>query len=310
MQKTMPLMRARQNIGDTLVEIEKTYEYFRISGDLEHVISRGIKDNQTDFFEAVDRLSVAQDFFLNQRNMKSTMNALASIDALIKRAMAHCVDEVERLLRQCGKCYEVVNNTFEPDNPMQPATAEAIKQVCGYLNKFRQVTHLNVYKSLRVAQAKADLKAFEQSQQLGWDGVLSDKSSPYAAGKHPFEHYYALAFSILRGELQMWGTALTSSEDSISVFLSVCEAVLNEMSRVLSPYTSVKSHISVLKQCNALLVRLDVLDIFFSEFVQLKELCSGTDHGQRNLALDSLYLLRNELAEATMTCAVDVLQVI
>ena len=309
-QKTVPLMRARQNIGDTLVEIEKTYEYFRISGDLEPVISKGIKENQSEFFEALDRLSVAQEFFNSQRQMKSTVNALASIDGLIKRAMAHCVDEVERLLRKCGKCYEVVDNDFEPFNPIQQSTSDSLKLVCGYLNKFRQVNHFNVYKSLRIAQAKSDLKSFEQSVQLGWEGVLGDKSAPYAAGKHPFAKFYQLSFSILRGELQLWGTVLSSSEESITVFLGVCEAVLNEMARVLSPYIAEKKSNNVLKQCNAFLVRLDVLDIFFSEFVQLKELCSGSELGEKNLSLDALYLLRNELAEATMACAIDVLQVL
>lgn len=291
-------------------QIAHQYEYFRIASDLEPTINKGIRDNYTDFFEAIDRLSVAQEFFTTQRNMRSTMHALASVDALLKRAMAHCVDEVERLVRTCGKCYEIDNDTFEPNNPMQPATAEAVKLVCGYLNNFRQVNHLNVYKSLRIAQVKADLKAFEMSQQIGWDGVLIDKSAPYAAGQHPFAKYYSLAFSILRGELQMWGTALPSSDEAIAVFLSICENVLLEMSRVLSPYTTVKKSNSTLKQCNSFLVRLEVLDIFFSEFVQLKELCSGTEPGRRNLGLDILFLLRNELAEATMTCAVDVLQII
>jgi hypothetical protein len=309
-EKTVPLMRARQNIGDTLLEIEKTHEYFRICSDLEPIISKGIKDNQTDFFGALDRLSVAQEFFTHQRNMKSTMHALASIDALIKRATAHCVDEVERLIRTCGKCYEVVNGAFEPLNPMTSATAEAVKLVCGYLSKFRQANHLNVYKSLRVAQAKADLKAHELLQAIGWEGVLSDKAAMYAAGRHPFANYYSLAFSILRGELQLWGTALPSSDDSIAVFLAVCEAVLNEMSRVLNPYLTEKKYTNILKQCNAFLVRLDVLDIFFSEFVQLQELCSGTNAGGGNLSLDALYLLRNEMAEATMTCAINVLQCI
>lgn len=302
-------MRARQNIGNTLIEIEKTHEYFRIAGDLEPVISKGVKDNQTDFFEALDRLSVAQEFFNHQQNMKSTFHALAVVEALIKRALAHCVDEVERLMRTCGQCFEIVNNVFEPLNPMKPATAEAIKVVCGYLSEHRQVSHLNVYKSLRIARAKADLKAHELSQQVGWETAIVDKSAPYATGKHPFASYYALAFSILRGELQLWGTALPSSDDSIAVFLAICEAVIQDMSRVLSPYIIVKKHTNVLKQCNAFLVRLDVLNIFFSEFVQLKELCSGTDHGSGNHSLDALFLLRNEMAEATMTCAIDVLQV-
>lgn len=292
------------------MEIEKTHEYFRISSDLEPIISKGIKDNQADFFEAMERLLVAQEFFTSQRNMKSTLHALTAIDSLIRRAVAHCVDEIDRLLRTCGRSYELINGTFEPHNPMQPATADAVKLVCGYLAKLRQVNHFNVYKSLRIAQTKADLKAYEQSLQREWEGVLADKSGPYAAGKHPFASYYALAFSILRGELQLWGTALPSSEDSVAVFISICEAAFLEMARVLMPYTSVKKYTNVLKQCNAFLVRLDVLDIFFSEFVQLKELCSGAEPGHRNLALDVLFLIRNELAESTMTCAADVLHVV
>lgn len=291
------------------MEIERTYEYFRISHDLEPVVAKGVREDQGEFAEALDKLASAQDFFNRQRNMKSTNHALASIDALIKRAMAHCVDEFERQIRLCGKCYEVVNGKFEPWNPMTPNTSDTVKVLCGYLGKFRQVNHLNVYKSLRIAQVKADLKAFENSQQLLWEAVLADTTIPYAAGNHPFEKYYFLAFSILRGELQLWGTALPSSDETIAVFLAVAETVLIELSKTLHPYTSTNKLATVLKQCNAFLVRLDVLDIFFSEFVQIKELCSGIEFGKRNHALDVLFLLRNELAEATMTCAMDLLRV-
>ena len=70
--------------------------------------------------------------------------------------------------------------------------------------------------------------------------------------------------------------------------MSICEAIILEMSRVLTPYRSFKKTTNIMKQvlhtpltfnaihsthpiqANAFLVRLEVLNIFFSEFVQIK----------------------------------------
>ena len=50
-KKTIPLSNAKQTIGETLLEIERTYENFRIAGDLEPVINRGARDSPSDFYE-------------------------------------------------------------------------------------------------------------------------------------------------------------------------------------------------------------------------------------------------------------------
>jgi hypothetical protein len=313
---TLPLTRAKQNIGLTLQEIEKTYEYFKIAAELEGVIAAGVRGNPPEFFEAVERLNTAQEFFNHQGYMRSTASALATIESLMKRALAHCVDELDRLFRRCGKSYALVEEGFVPVNPMEPDVADKIKDLCSVLTKARQASHYSVYKSLRLASVKAELRAFEAAHEAEWTAVLNETTMPYATGNHPFAKYYELAFSIMRGEVQLWGTALPSTPDSVAVLMSICEAIMNEISKVLAPYLSVKKSSNLLKESNYFLIRLDIASIFFSEYVQMKELCSPLDKSQgsdagsaarRSFGLDALLLMRDEISGTIIACAADLI---
>jgi len=47
-----------------------------------------------------------------------------------------------------------------------------------------------------------------------------------------------LAYWLLRSELQLWGSTLPSNEESLHVFVAICEALIAELQRVLSPILS------------------------------------------------------------------------
>ena len=78
------MSRAKKNITLTVVEIEKTHEYFRISSGCQSIINGGIERNYADFFEAMEKLANARIFFAAHRMIKSSSAALITIDGLLK----------------------------------------------------------------------------------------------------------------------------------------------------------------------------------------------------------------------------------
>lgn len=80
--------KAKENISLTLVEVNKTYEYFRIANSVKDIIEGGLADNvdRKDFFNAVNSLSSARYFFENHKNIKSSSSVLGNIDSLLNVA--------------------------------------------------------------------------------------------------------------------------------------------------------------------------------------------------------------------------------
>lgn len=75
--------KAKENISLTLIEVNKTYEYFRIANEVKAVIHKGLNSNtQEQYFNALNRLSNAKSFFENHLEIKSASNALTNIDVL------------------------------------------------------------------------------------------------------------------------------------------------------------------------------------------------------------------------------------
>ena len=79
---------AKENIGATLTEVEKTHEYFRIAAEVDAIVNDGLElRNQAkrqSFFTAIGRLSEAKAFFKSHRKeIKSAGSALTSIDKLL-----------------------------------------------------------------------------------------------------------------------------------------------------------------------------------------------------------------------------------
>lgn len=51
----------------------------------------------------------------------------------------------------------------------------------------------------------------------------------------------ALAAALLRGEYQLWTSLLPMNEESMSVFISICDALVAELQRLFSPLLSDKA---------------------------------------------------------------------
>ena len=86
---------------------------------------------------------------------------------------------------------------------------------------------------MRIAKLKSELKQHETSCASQW--ATAQQDGPYEKGSHPFKEYFVLAYWLLRSELQLWGSTLPSTEDSLKVFVNICEALIAEISRVLVP---------------------------------------------------------------------------
>lgn len=107
--RTAVYSKAKENIGLTLAEVEKTYEFFRIATSVDSVITGGLNmqnaTKQREFFEAVGRLCEAKKFFLNhKREIKSSESALESIQLLL--SVIHCLlsNLIYGLSNNCDRC--------------------------------------------------------------------------------------------------------------------------------------------------------------------------------------------------------------
>jgi hypothetical protein len=93
--------------------------------------------------------------------------------------------------------------------------------------------HFKVYQNVRIAKVRAELKQQESTHAAQWAAAQQD--GPYEKGSHPFKEYFLLAYYLMRSELQLWGSTLPSNEESLQVFVNICEALIGELSRVLAP---------------------------------------------------------------------------
>lgn len=90
-----------------------------------------------------------------------------------------------------------------------------------------------MYQTVRIAKLKAELKQQENSCAAQWAAAQQD--GPYEKGTHPFKEYFLLVYWLLRSELQLWGSTLPSNEESLQVFVNICESLIGEVGRVLHP---------------------------------------------------------------------------
>lgn len=90
-----------------------------------------------------------------------------------------------------------------------------------------------MFQTVRIAKLKAELKQQELAFNAQWTAAQQD--GPYEKGTHPFKEYFLLAYWLLRSELQLWGSTLPSNEESLQVFVNICEALISELNRVLAP---------------------------------------------------------------------------
>lgn len=171
-----------------------------------------------------------------------------------------CVAEFEKLLSESGRSVGLSNEgMMQIIHPLTPEAARDIKALCDMFGESpkllyrlyshsslfilpafclfaeanRNTAHFKVYQTVRVAKLKAELKQQETSCAAQWAAAQQD--GPYEKGSHPFKDYFLLAYWLLRSELQLWGSTLPSNEESLQVFVGVCEALIAEVARVLHP---------------------------------------------------------------------------
>jgi len=302
--------KAKENITQTLEEVGKTYEYFRIAGEVKAIIGQGYNHSrQKEFFDALGRLSKAREFFQSHREMKSASTVLNTIETLLKNAIGQCVAELERLLLPLGRVVELSEDGSElrAYNPMSPETAIEVKAIFELLDTNNHKVYLEVYQGVRIAQDLAELRADEEAHSDEWRMLLEDV--PYEKNTHPLRGYLSLAFETLKGELLMWNTAFASSsssssssnEEAVAVFVAICEATVMELQRLLVPMLlddeDAKDSSHITRQCNSFLIRLDMLDIFMQRYYDLCDICRPNVR-QESTASVTLTTLRACMVEA------------
>uniref|UniRef100_A0A7S3HT83 Exocyst subunit Exo70 family protein n=1 Tax=Spumella elongata TaxID=89044 RepID=A0A7S3HT83_9STRA len=165
--------------------------------------------------------------------------------------------------------------------------------------KNNHTAHFKVYQTVRIAKLKAELKAQETACAAQWTAAALD--GPYEKGSHPFKEYFLLAYWLLRSELQLWGSTLPSNEESLHVFVAICEALIAELQRVLSPILSEekmsKNNNPAVRKSKLVLVRLDVLETFNDRYEEFRDLCRP-DVRHESAASMSLSTMRTAVVTA------------
>jgi nitrate/TMAO reductase-like tetraheme cytochrome c subunit len=167
---------ANENISRTMMEIEKTYEYFRVASEVKEIIREGLTaSNQNDYLQAVVKLSLAKQFFESHREIKSSSSVLISIESLIQvmivkiklllfflliffiillifsssfyiflvfpqQANETCEEEFEKQLSSAGKSIEFADGQCQVVHPFSPAISKEIKALCDAFGEKNKTT--------------------------------------------------------------------------------------------------------------------------------------------------------------------------
>ena len=326
---TEHLSRAKRNITLAVVEIERTHEYFRISSMCYDVINAGIKSRSyTEFFDAMERLSSARKFFIAHREIKSSGTAIMNIDQLLKRALNMCLAEMQSLLELCGDAVEFTEGAYQGVNPMEDEIAESFHELSTTLNNNNEMGYFEAYSTVRIDNIRKQLDS--SLRHLGLAGTggkvllamdgIAPMNVPYVPGSHPLQQYYTLAVEILAGEELMWAFAFPndSSEENLTCFANIVHFVVSELAQVLTAVSrdskESAKRAGVLSQSNALLLRLDLMDLLLSRYDELKEHAAlgngqpNTGAADHNRAYAELLQLRSQLVETSMGSATDMLE--
>eukprot|EP01036_Dinobryon_divergens_P031317 gene31317-40691_t len=275
-ESTAGYIVAKQNISNTLLEVGKTFEYFKIATEVKDTINGGLNaDTQREVFEALGRLSDAKTFFETHREIKSASSVLSTIEIYLSKAVSECVVHFEKLLQTSDKSVEIIDGRFEMLNPITDEVAGEIKAICDVLEQHKHTAHFKTYQTVRITKLKAELKEVEQSNPTSWTHLLQD--GPYEKGKYPFSEFFTLTFHLLRSENQLWASTLPNSEESLYVFVTICESLIHELQNIVSPFLSEdggKSRSSTNSQL--FLIRLDILDTLLNEFERMRESKAST----------------------------------
>lgn len=315
---TAPYTLAKVNVESTLSQAEKTYEYFRVSGEVENEINSGLNINDShkskEFYVSITRLTKAKEFFENNRkDIKSAGSALTKIDTVLNKGISKLSEEFEKLLLLCKPYIKLTNKN---GNNVQAITLEStmiqanvknyeeiIKHMIDVMDSNNIKIHYAIYEKVRIEHIKVQLKANIAEHEKKWEEMNED--IPYEKGTHPFELYFNLLYEIVINELKMWEKIFTYTKDSIKTCVNICNSINVELDAVLSPIweeieinnIKMKKSNVVLKQINTFLIRLDAFDVLMKKYDELQDQYTP-DNQKETIASIALAKIRDSLLEA------------
>lgn len=82
---TSNYIKAKENISLTLIEVGKTYEYFKVTNEVKDIINGGLNDNNyEDYLISFSKIHNAKNFFTNNNDIKSAQTVLHTLEGLYK----------------------------------------------------------------------------------------------------------------------------------------------------------------------------------------------------------------------------------
>jgi hypothetical protein len=141
----------------------------------------------------------------------------------------------------------------------------------------QSTAHYRSYQMSRISLIRSELKNLENERGALWNALQNE--DPYQKDSLPVRELLYFTCLLLRSEYQLWTTIFHITEESMAIFVSICDSAIAELQRVLSPvlsnvFAAVKGKISgsslVIKQTKLCLVRLDVFDALNQHYDQLR----------------------------------------
>jgi len=207
-----------------------------------------------EFFDAIERITTAKRFFDSHRDMKSAHGAMINIDNMIKRAMLHCVDEMNRIFKSCGCTFkEEKDGTLAVVSPVSDGNITWVKTICDCLEAHEVSQHLPMYLEQRTSIIKSSLRNYEGFSTLNkasGHSASTGKSSPaallelikegtmlYTKGNMFFPRFMEAVLATLRGETLLFSKVLPNSNPQTEkAFCAVCLCVIEELRCIIKPF--------------------------------------------------------------------------
>lgn len=314
---TRRFTKAKDNISLTLTEVGKTYEFFRVATEVKELISLGYaKSDHREFLEAYLKLSSAKCFFETHKEIKSASSVLGNVESLLSTAESDLLQEFDRLLQSSNAAQSKAaedNNHSQSSNNISDSNNSGIaqdiqrelKSLCDAFEVSHCKGHFKLFQTARINNMRRILKSLETEQAAAWNALQGD--DPHQRGTLPFNDLFLLAYQILRSEYQLWAGILPTAEDTLPVFIAICDAALSELQRMLSPLladTTIKAGKGggttvVIGQSKILLIRLDLLDIFGQRYEEFRDVCHPDARHESSASL-TLRSMRQGVIQAAL----------
>jgi hypothetical protein len=333
-ENTGPMARARKTISLALIEVEKTYEHFRVPEEVRRDLNNASTGAEFDFLDAIERMLIARSFFKEHLEIKSSAGMISRIDDTNHVIFGRCYKELESRLMHIGPCVTftatteggATSSTVTAVNPIDADTSAHIVTLLQCLKMDQQddtvSAFLGLYSSCR-AKTLCRLLDKERDAAAGANRPTSsyDRNSPI------FAHYLEVLSTGLRGEILLWSSLLKRAElrDRLSdkngakeeAYIDICTAVLRRLECFLEPMmraaagtgtgagsariTSTDGNgVTVLQQGNAFMAALGVTTLLEANYTTLRDLCRP-DSRDENTASLQLEQIRRTCLQSCMS---------